>query len=713
MASFVQTVETLTITISSTNTSATGSTTLGQTAADCSLWVTIKTPRTTDENYGPRLIKADISGSTVTIRRGTGTDIGTITAIVTVVEHTTDCVVSTADTSITGGTTSNTASVSITDIDRAFMVFSQSTTYAPGDTTVATHPLCRGVITDTSTLTFTRAQSTNSITCRWYLVECINDEFSVQRGTITVANSVEDASTSITSVDMDLTFTIFSLTSANSDDWVNVVGRCYLGSATTVDFSRANGGAAATFSLTVAFQAITMTGGTVQRGDHAITATSASTNITAVDLDFALPWCPGLLGMGEGDSTDGDDVGQFWAAVEMVDTDTVQSSVVTDSTAGQWSWEVIEFEAPAAGNVDGAFSGAGAGSGVIAVAGIKLKPGITGAGAGSGAIAAAGTKLRVAISGAAAGSGTIAAKLKPNDMAAAGAGSGVIAVTGIKLRVGISGGGAGAAGIAEAGVKLRVTVVGAGAGSGVNNAALVGVIELLVLETESTVVAVLTMEEYMSVLGIWNGALARLGQSPVTDAPASDGTPTGDLLAANWPEFKEQFLRKTAWDGGKRTKQLVTFKHSDGVTPVAPVSPNRWTHAYALPADHVRSLRLNGRENMPGQKSLGGLGLWEEEVAENDVGTLKRCVFANDEPAMLEYIFLVPDANITLLPADMRRAMAKEFAVEVAPFFGKTESDLLVLEAHAAKIVAEAKRSDDQTGSKPTFIDNTMERSFW
>lgn len=350
MAAWVKSVETLTITLSSTNTSNTGSTTLGQTAADCILFVTQKTPRTADENYGTRLIKADISGSTVTIRRGTGTDIGTITAIVTVVECTTDCVVSTADTSISGGSTSNTATVSITDTASAFMVFSISSTYSPGDTSVATNPICRGQVTDTTTLTFTRAQSTNSITARWYLVECINDEFSVQRGAISLANSAESNTATISAVTMAQTFTLFSLTGANTDDWLNTICRCWLGSTTTVNVQRGDGGAAGTFSLTIEYQAVSMTGGSVQRGNHTITGTSASTNITAVDLDASFAWNPGLNGMGEGNSTDGDDVGQFWAAAVLVDADTVQQEVVTDSTTGTWAWEVIEFELEAAGD---------------------------------------------------------------------------------------------------------------------------------------------------------------------------------------------------------------------------------------------------------------------------------------------------------------------------------------------------------------------------
>lgn len=709
---FAKTVERFTVTISGTATSNTVETTLGQDAAQCVLDVSQKTPRTTNESYNARLCRATISGTTITVTRGGGTDIGDISVHVTCIEMADGISVwqGTDTIAASAGNVSVNPTPDFTDIANAVLLHSTSNTYTAGSASISSHPLARGVITNGDDITFTRAGTTETVTCSWFAFECFGSEFTVQRGQLILGFSAETTTATLTTtVDTSKTFTIFSFSGNGSPDFRDIATRGELQDGDTVRITRANGGTASSQAVTSEWQAVEMVDGTVQRGTHTITATSATTDITTVDLDGAWPHSPSYHGFGEGDSTEDDDIGSFWAMVEMVDNNTVQSSVVTDIIDAEYGWEVIELALDAGSTVDGSFSGAGAGSGVIAVAGIKLRPTVPGAGAGSGSVSA---KLKPnGMAAAGAGSGTVSVKLKPNGMAAAGAGAGSIAVAGLKLRVEISGGGAGAA--SASGIKLRVTVSGAGAGSGVVSAALAGVVEFLVLETESALEFFLTMEEYMSVLGIWNGALARLGHSPVTSAPTSDGTPVGDLLAANWPEFKAQFLRKTAWDGGKRTVLLTTFKNNDGVTPVAPVSPDRWSFCYALPADHVRSLRLNGRKNQPGPKSLGGLGLWEEETTANDVGLLRRCIFADDEPAYLEYVFLVPDADITLLPADMRRAMAKEFAVEVAPFFGKTESDLISLEQYAQKAVADAKRSDDQTGSKPTFIDRSMEQAFW
>jgi hypothetical protein len=718
LAAFVKSVERLTVTITGTSLTGTASTSLSQDATKCILFTTQKTPRTTNESYGPRQCRASISGSTVTCTRGVGTSIGTITVHVTVVECTDACLVQSGTTTIASGSTSNSSSLAttLTDRTRAFLVFSASTAYNAGDTSVATHPLCRGQIPPAGDrVTFTRVQSTSSVTAQWYVVECFSDEFTVQSGSFTVSNSAETASATISAVNLAESFLITSLSSANTDDWTNAVGRSFLGSTTTVNFSRGNGGSSGAFSLTVEYQAVSMSGGTVQRGNHTITTTTASSTITAVDLDAAIPWSPGLYGMGEGNSSDGDDVGQFWAMVRLVDEDTVESSVETDATTGQYSWEVIEVELEsAAGDTPLSATASGLGAATV-VFGVDLPISVTAAGVGAATTV---FNMDLPFSATAAGVGAASVVFDidlPISVTAAGVGSAAVTFEAIDIPLVVLASGTGAAsGIfaVDSSIVLLAEGVGSASVSFVEDTE--SAVEIVIQEIESVLVLdPMTEEQYMSVLNIWNVALARLGQPPVDDAPTSDGSATGDLLASNWSEFKEQFLRKSAWDGAKKTALLVTFKHADGITAVAPVSPNRWTFCYALPSDHVRSLRLNGLENQSGLKSLDGTGLWEEETAENDAGTVARCLYARDAPAYLEYVFLVPDSKITIIPADMRWAMAKEFAAHVAPFFGKTESDLLVLERHAEQAVDRARRSDDQTGAKPTHIDRSIEQSFW
>lgn len=238
-----------------------------------------------------------------------------------------------------------------------------------------------------------------------------------------------------------------------------------------------------------------------------------------------------------------------------------------------------------------------------------------------------------------------------------------------------------------------------------------GSLAVVIPNTVTFSAPLLTLEEYMSVLDIWNTALVKLGVEGVTSAPTSDGSPQGEKLASAWPLFKGKFLRSDDWDGGKTTALLSLFYHGDGTTMVTPNV--RWTYAYVLPSDHVRSLRMNGRLNYPGQKDISGLGLWEEETVTNDAGTKKRCLLTNDAPASLEYIFRVGDADILLLPDDMRWAMALSLAAHVATGFGKTTTEIEALKADAEEATRAAVRSDNQTGARITVRDSTIADAFY
>lgn len=704
---FTKTVERFVVTLSGTATSNTVETTLGQDAAQCVLDVSQKTPRTTNESYNARLCRATISGTTITVTRGGGTDIGEISVHVTCKEMADAITVwqGTDTIAAASGTVSINPTPDFTDIANAVLLHSTSNTYTAGSASISSHPLARGVITNGDDITFTRAGTTETVTCSWFAFECFGSEFAVQRGQLILGFSAETTTATLgTTVDTSLTFSIFSFSGNGSPDFRDVATRGELQDGDTVRITRANGGTASSQAVTSEWQVVEMADGTVQRGTHTITATSATTDITTVDLDGAWPHSPSYHGFGEGDSTEDDDVGSFWAMVEMVDADTVQSSVVTDIIDAEYGWEVIELALDAGGTVDGAHSYAGAGTMSVSP---KLKPSPTFGGAGTMSVQ---VKLKPSIAFAGAGTLVVDATADTDIQATpAFAGAGTMTVA-VKLKPSVAFSGAGAAVVS---VKMKPTIVFAGAGTASANMVEQGSVleEVLILETEELLGSAMTMEEYMSVLDIWNVALTRLGQPPVTSAPTSDGSTAGDILAANWTEFKSNFLRGHAWDGATTTAILELFLHDDGVTPVTPNL--RWVYAYSLPSDHVRSIRLNGRLNSSGDKDVGGMGLWNEEVVTNDVGTKERCIVANDSLASLEYVFLVPDAQILLLPADMRWAMAKSLAAHIAPFFGKTESDMEALEAHAERAENKARRSDDQTGARPNFVDSTIADAFW
>ena len=223
------------------------------------------------------------------------------------------------------------------------------------------------------------------------------------------------------------------------------------------------------------------------------------------------------------------------------------------------------------------------------------------------------------------------------------------------------------------------------------------------------------LEAYLSKLDIWNVAITKLGGLE-TLTSTTDGVSHALAMAANWDLFKEQMLRDHIWNGAKTTAQLATFKDSDGTTPVVPVG--RWSAAFELPAtvgrEWIRSVRLNGRENRPGDKSRSGLGLWEEEVVWNDVGTGKLCLLCDDTDAKLEYVFKISDNDIdTFMPADMQWAFALSFAVHMASDLGASNADVRDLEAQAEVARRNARRTDGQSGAKTTYVDTSIADHFY
>lgn len=220
-----------------------------------------------------------------------------------------------------------------------------------------------------------------------------------------------------------------------------------------------------------------------------------------------------------------------------------------------------------------------------------------------------------------------------------------------------------------------------------------------------------SLEAYLSVLDIWNVALTRLGIERVTATDGSDGSSQALAIAANWLLFKEKFLRDNVWDGAKTTATLTRFQNT--VVPGDVVPSARWNYAYNRPADHVLSLRVNGRENAPGAKSAGGFGLWEEETVTNDAGLKKRCVMSDDTPVSLEYLFLVSDNDITLLPADLRWAMAVTLAAHMSSELGSGSTEVDQLEQQAEIARRNARRTDAQTGARLTIYDTTIADAFF
>ena len=88
---------------------------------------------------------------------------------------------------------------------------------------------------------------------------------------------------------------------------------------------------------------------------------------------------------------------------------------------------------------------------------------------------------------------------------------------------------------------------------------------------------------------------------------------------------------------------------------------------------------------------------------ENSSGTLERCLLTDEGTVMLEYMFDVGDANITLLSPMTRWAMGMALAAHAAPNFGKSQQDIAMLQERADKALLDAKGVDGQEGTPQIF----------
>lgn len=218
---------------------------------------------------------------------------------------------------------------------------------------------------------------------------------------------------------------------------------------------------------------------------------------------------------------------------------------------------------------------------------------------------------------------------------------------------------------------------------------------ILTMTTACVVGDPMTLEEYLSLLNIWNMAFTQLGV-PTIDA-TTDTVSQAVIATNNWDLFKEQFLGDHAWNGAKKTVELSKFLNND-TTEVTPAA--RWSYAFELPSDYVRALRINGKEMRPESKHWTGYGLWEEEILTNNAGTTKRCIVTDQSTVFLEYIFLVADGDIVLLSGLTRTALALSFAAFLSSKFGKTPAEKMQLEQIAEEALRKARRADSTIGTR-------------
>lgn len=351
MSSMVLSVERITITISGTATTGSTDVTLGQDLDNCVFFLSKKTPAGSSQmsQYQFAVYQSDFN--TWTAERSGTTDVGTTTIEGYCVEF------DPARVKVQQG--SGTLPAIDNDIALAEAVSAATDCFVlhnhrhnfTGVQYGRSLPRFTG-FKDTSTLQFSRSNTTGTPTLYYFLAESLDGGFSVEHGTHALGSGNETGSVDLTAtIDITASFLITSaLAVDNNDDWEDICHRAWLTSTSggTVNFSRANGGVSSAVDISIGYQVVTFDsaeGILVQRVDIAITGTSNTGTLgTAVDLDHSSINPTTYLGIGEGDSTDGTELGNFWAAAVITNTTTVTATVVSDTTTNAtYHFEVIDW----------------------------------------------------------------------------------------------------------------------------------------------------------------------------------------------------------------------------------------------------------------------------------------------------------------------------------------------------------------------------------
>ena len=144
------------------------------------------------------------------------------------------------------------------------------------------------------------------------------------------------------------------------------------------------------------------------------------------------------------------------------------------------------------------------------------------------------------------------------------------------------------------------------------------------------------------ITGICNSALAKVGAARITDL--DEGSKNAKLCAELYARCRDDLLRAHSWNFAASRAKLAR---------AAAAPAFGYAHAYALPADCIRSVSAHG--------SATGKGALVYKIE-------GRQLLSDAEAVYLRYIRRVEDVN--LMPPDFREALAcllaRELAVPIA-----------------------------------------------
>ena len=229
---------------------------------------------------------------------------------------------------LAGGSSSATATISAVDPSRSFLTYSlRGNSSTPSDFTI------NGVLTNSTTLTFSRVGTTGSVTIEWSVVEFASG-VTVQRGTESIPNG-GPIDVAISSVDLSRSFVLANVTgdgnTYGTDDFVIAS----LTSSTNLRLDLGNG-----LGSNVAWQVVQYNEAVVQRGTTSFGSGDASRTAVVTAVDPAKSWLVYNHSTVDGSANN---IGQKLVRGLVTDPTTLTFDRSSTGQTMDLAWELVEF----------------------------------------------------------------------------------------------------------------------------------------------------------------------------------------------------------------------------------------------------------------------------------------------------------------------------------------------------------------------------------
>lgn len=188
-----------------------------------------------------------------------------------------------------------------------------------------------------------------------------------------------------------------------------------------------------------------------------------------------------------------------------------------------------------------------------------------------------------------------------------------------------------------------------------------------------------------SVVGIWNIAMAELGEDPLQST--EDDSKAAVLCATRWTDVRQASIRMHVWNCCKKYAQWA-------LSPTAP--PFGWANAFDLPADYIRHYGIMDCDG----RSLDDAD-WE----------IVGSQLMTDAGAPLNVMYFFDLEDMTRTDALMAQVLGYELAIEIGPELCRDDQKLARIEQKRQQKLSIARTAGAQENSPREWDVDVLLRS--